>query len=95
LIDNNYYGVYRGVVTDTNDPKGKRRIRVQVPQISGQEVTDWAWAVNPVNATVTVNHPEGGAETAQVDKALPAVGSGVFVMFEGGDPNFPLWIGTF
>lgn len=23
------------------------------------------------------------------------VGTGVWVMFEGGDPNFPLWLGAF
>jgi len=38
-----YYGIYRGTVMNTNDPLGKGRITLQVPQVSGQEITDWAW----------------------------------------------------
>ena len=26
---------------------------------------------------------------------LPEIGDGVWVMFEGGDPNFPVWTGVF
>ena len=26
---------------------------------------------------------------------LPSVGQGVWVQFEGGDPSFPVWTGTF
>ena len=93
--DEKYFGLYRGVVADNNDPRNLGRIRMIVPQVSGENVTDWAWAVKPPTATVTVNHPEGGPETAPVVMTLPASGTGVFVMFEGGDPNFPLWIGVF
>lgn len=25
----------------------------------------------------------------------PPIGSGVFVMFEGGDPSYPVWMGNF
>jgi len=28
-------------------------------------------------------------------RMVPTVDQGVWVMFEGGDPNFPLWIGVF
>ena len=28
-------------------------------------------------------------------RSIPEVGSGVWVMFEGGDPNFPVWLGVF
>jgi hypothetical protein len=90
-----YSGFYRGVVVDNNDPENLGRLRMLVPQVLGEGVTDWAWAVKPVQATVTVNHPTGGPETVPVVTDLPATGSGVFAMFEGGDPNFPLWIGTF
>jgi hypothetical protein len=26
---------------------------------------------------------------------LPKIGEGIWVMFEGGDASFPIWIGTF
>lgn len=45
-----FYGVYRGVVFDTNDPLKKNRIRVQVPQLLAGEATTWAWPVGLVGA---------------------------------------------
>jgi len=78
--DKRFYGIYRGIVFDNNDPKNLNRIKMQVPQILGNAVTGWAWGVHPaVTATLFVPDP----------------GTGVWVMFEGGDPNFPLWLGAF
>jgi hypothetical protein len=74
-----FFGVYRGVVIDNLDPLNKGRIRVKVPQVLLDEVTGWAWAI----------HQPG------VLRLTPPVGEGVFVMFEGGDPSFPIWLGTF
>lgn len=90
--EDRYFGVYRAVVVDNNDPKNLGRIKVIIPQVSGENVTDWAWAINPPKATVTTITP---AETVPVVTTSPAIDAGVFVMFEAGDPNFPLWIGTF
>ena len=75
MQDKRFFGIYRGVVVDTNDPKEKGRIKLTVPQILGNAVTGWAW---PINSTVA-----------------GAIGTGVWVMFEGGDPNFPLWLGAY
>jgi hypothetical protein len=58
---------------------GQRRLRVKVPQLFNSEVTDWAWP----------------REDASTKVQAPAIGQGVWVMFEGGDPAFPLWVGTF
>ena len=74
-----FYGVYRGIVVDTQDPLNKGRLRLQVPQVLLEEETGWAWA----------SYQPG------VLNVLPQVGAGVFVMFEGGDPSFPIWLGTF
>ena len=74
-----FYGVYRGIVVDTQDPLNKGRLRLQVPQVLLEEETGWAWA----------SYQPG------VLNVLPQVGAGVFVMFEGGDPSFPIWTGTF
>lgn len=43
--DKRFYGIYRGVVVDTNDPNDAGRIRLQVPQILGNAVTNWAWPI--------------------------------------------------
>jgi len=95
LSDKRFYGVYRGVVADSNDPDNLGKLKLQVPQILGSAVTSWAWPVIPaelsfVNPTTT----QGITDSAiTIDSLEP--GSGVWVMFEGGDPNFPLWIGRF
>ena len=74
-----FFGVYRGTVTSSKDPDNKRRIKATVPQVLGTEPTDWAW---PIDSSTAYPEP-------------PKVGQGVWVMFEGGDPSFPIWSGTF
>lgn len=44
--DKRFYGVYRGVVVDSKDPESKGRVRLQVPQILGNAVTNWAWPIS-------------------------------------------------
>lgn len=80
LSDKKFYGIYRGIVTDTNDPENANRIKMQIPQILGKASTGWAWGVHPAVTTALF---------------VPDPGTGVWVMFEGGDPNFPLWLGAF
>jgi hypothetical protein len=75
-VTKRYYGVYRAIVQSINDPQSLHRIQVQVPQITGSEVTDWAWPIVP---------------TAKP----PAIGQGVYIIYQGGDPDYPLWIGAF
>jgi len=74
-----FYGIYRGVVYDNNDPNGTGRLRLQVPQLLGTTPTEWAWP----------------KEEASLRLKPPAFGQGVWIMFEGGDPHFPVWTGTF
>jgi hypothetical protein len=76
---NEYYGIYRGVVKDNKDPQNQRRLKISVKQLTGDEVTDWAWPVEPSNVTV----------------GLPVVGQGVWVLFIGGNLGYPIWIGSF
>ena len=40
-----YPGFYRAVVVDHSDPEGLGRLKLKIPQVSGEEVTDWAWPV--------------------------------------------------
>lgn len=52
MDDAKYYGIYRGVVVDGNDPEGKGRAKLLVPQVLGQAVTDWVW---PVGGAIAQN----------------------------------------
>lgn len=74
-----YGGLYRAIVHDIRDPLNQNRIRVRVPQVLGQDVSEWAWPI----------------QTATAEYQLPAVGQGIWVAFESGDPGFPIWLGTF
>jgi len=74
-----YYGVYRGVVKDNKDPQKQRRIKIVIPQTTGEETTDWAWPVEP----------------SSIHTDVPTIGQGVWVTFIGGDPDYPIWLGSF
>jgi hypothetical protein len=74
-----YYGVYRGVVKDTNDPQKQRRLKISITQTTGNEVTDWAWPMEP----------------SSISTDVPVIGQGVWVTFIGGDPDYPIWSGVF
>lgn len=75
------YGKYRGVVLDNIDPLRQGRILVDVPDVSG--LAAGAWAV----ACVPIAGPQCGVYVA------PEVGAGVWVEFERGDPDYPIWTG--
>jgi Type VI secretion system/phage-baseplate injector OB domain len=80
-----YLGKYRGFVVDNQDPALLGRLKVRVPSLLGQSiVTGWA----------TPCVPYGGA-AGQGFLFIPERGAGVWVEFEEGDPEFPIWVGTF
>ena len=74
-----FHGLYRGVVVDNRDPDKVRRLKVRVPQVTGDTVSTWCWPV----------------ESASVVADPPSPGTGVWVQYEGGDPAYPVWVGTF
>jgi hypothetical protein len=74
-----FYGVYRGVVFDNKDPNSLNRLRLKIPQVFADVPTGWSWPANP-----------SGVRTG-----LPEIGQGIWVMFEGGDSSFPMWVGVF
>jgi hypothetical protein len=66
-FDKRFFGLYRGLVSDSNDPIGKGRVRLIVPQVLGQAITDWA---EPVGGQVSqVNFPYGTFYTT-ADQAI-------------------------
>ena len=84
-VERRFYGKYRGFVVNTEDPKRLGRVRLQVPSVLGREVvTGWAMPCVPY-----------GGQKNQGFLSIPEVGAGVWVEFEEGDLEFPIWVGTF
>jgi uncharacterized protein involved in type VI secretion and phage assembly len=84
-VEHRYHGKYRGLVVDNADPEQLGRLRVKVPSVLGDEVvTGWATACVPY-----------GGQPGQGLFAVPDRGAGVWVEFEEGDLEFPVWVGTF
>jgi hypothetical protein len=157
--DKRFYGIYRGICTNVDDPDKNNRIKLKVPQVLGESETNWADPCLPV--TSNANHPDHKKHLASEVAALlvnhsatftsasngtpththsvvvsfahtgnslkldhehetdedkdekwnddqevnttaehtphrlvPAVEQTVWVMFQGGDPNFPVWMGV-
>lgn len=80
-MNGNFYGKYRGIVTDNNDPLMMGRVRAKVPDVMGDQESGWAMPCAPF----------GGNSTGFF--ALPPTGSGVWIEFEHGDPDYPIWSG--
>lgn len=161
MLDNTFFGIYRGVCVDNDDPEKLNRIRLKVPQVLHTNVTNWAYPCLPItgnaqhpdhlphlasevaallntHATHTISgttgtgpsYPSGThthtfsttaahaahtGNSSQLTHAhedstdpletngtehtphreVPEVNQGVWVMFEGGDPNFPIWMGIY
>jgi hypothetical protein len=51
-FDKRFYGVYEGLVTNVTDPESRYRAKLQVPQVTGFEETNWAETTNGAASTV-------------------------------------------
>lgn len=77
------YGKYRGLVLNNVDPMQMGRLMVQVPDVGGVMPGTWAMPCVPV----------AGIQNGMF--ALPMIGSGVWVEYEQGDIDHPVWVGCF
>jgi hypothetical protein len=75
------WGIYRGVVTDAKDPAKHGRLKARVPDVLGDAETPWA------NSCV----PKANQSAATFK--LPPPGTQVWIQFEGGDTDMPVWVG--
>ncbi len=78
-----YYGKYRGLVVDNIDPEQIGRVLVQVPDVLGETPSSWAMPCVPA----------AGIQSGCF--IVPPIGSQVWVEFEQGDPDYPIWTGGF
>jgi hypothetical protein len=84
LVDEKRYGKYRGFVKERNDPEKRGRLKLVVPSVLNDAVTDWAL---PCFAA--------GGKANQGVFIVPENGSQVWVEFEEGNVALPIWTGCF
>lgn len=81
-MEGRFFGKYRGIVQDNQDPTQRGRLEVLVPAVMDQEPV---WAMPCL--------PYGGNNMGFY--TIPEPGTGVWVEFEAGDPSYPIWVGCF
>jgi uncharacterized protein involved in type VI secretion and phage assembly len=79
-----YFGKYRGTVINNIDPEQRARLMVMVPDVLGLIPATWAEPCVPLAG------PTGPPMGAYF---VPPIGAGVWVEFEQGDANYPIWTG--
>ena len=82
--DKKYYGKYAGTVIQNIDPEQRGRLQVLVPDVLGVIPSSWAEPCTPL---------AGPTGTPMGAYFVPPIGAGVWVEFEQGDPNRPIWVG--
>lgn len=80
-MTNRYYGIYRGTVANNVDPMQLGRIMAIVPDVGGAIPSTWAMPCVPL----------AGKQMGTF--FVPQIGAGVWIQFEGGDPDYPVWTG--
>jgi hypothetical protein len=78
-----YYGKYRGTVINNIDPEQRGRIQALVPDVFGLIPCSWAMPCVPI------------AGKQQGVFMIPQIGAGVWIEFEQGEPDYPIWVGGF
>jgi hypothetical protein len=80
---NKYYGKYRGTVVNNIDPEQRGRIQAIIPDVLGLIPSSWAMPCVPI---------AGKQEGIFV---IPQIGAGVWMEFEQGESDYPIWVGGF
>lgn len=78
-----YFGKYRGTVSNNVDPMSRGRVQVQVPAVYGTNTLNWALPSVPF------------AGSGVGFYMIPPVGANIWVEFEGGNIDAPIWSGCF
>jgi uncharacterized protein involved in type VI secretion and phage assembly len=78
-----FYGKYRATVVSNVDPDQRGRLLVEVSDVQALVTSSWALPCMPFTGS------QMGAYL------VPPIGAGVWVEFEQGDPNYPIWVGGF
>jgi uncharacterized protein involved in type VI secretion and phage assembly len=76
-------GKYRGVVVNNVDPMQIGRIQASVPDLAGLVPGTWAMPCLPLS----------GINTGMF--TVPPIGAGVWIEFERGNADYPIWVGGY
>ncbi|MGC1310446.1 MAG: phage baseplate assembly protein V [Phormidesmis sp.] len=78
-----FWGKYRGKITGNKDPLHLGRVQVTVPAVFGEGRASWALPCTPY----------AGKDIGLF--MVPPLATNIWVEFEGGDPDYPIWSGCF
>lgn len=79
-----FWGKYRGTVVNNIDPEQRGRLSCIVPDVLSLVPSTWAEPCAPLAG------PTGPPMGVYM---VPPIGAGVWVEFEHGDPDYPIWVG--
>jgi uncharacterized protein involved in type VI secretion and phage assembly len=79
-----FFGKYRGTVLNNVDPETRGRLMLTIPDVLGAVPSTWAEPCTPLAG------PTGPPMGVYL---VPPIGAGVWVEFEHGNPNYPIWVG--
>lgn len=80
----NFLGKYRATVLNNVDPETRGRLMLSIPDVLGVVPSTWAEPCTPLAG------PTGPPMGVYM---VPPIGAGIWVEFEQGDPNYPIWVG--
>ncbi len=79
-----FIGKFRATVLNNIDPEARGRLTLTIPDVLGVVPSTWAEPCTPLAG------PTGPAMGVYM---VPPIGAGVWVEFEQGDPDYPIWVG--
>lgn len=77
-------GIYAATVANNVDPEQRGRLILTIPDVLPTSLSTWA------DPCVPLSGPTGPTMGAYF---IPLIGAGVWVMFQHGDLNRPVWLG--
>jgi len=80
----NFVGKFRATVLNNVDPELRGRLMLSIPDVLGLVPSTWAEPCTPLAG------PTGPPMGVYM---VPPIGAGVWVEFEQGDPDYPIWVG--
>jgi hypothetical protein len=77
-----FFGKYRGIVKDIDDPENFGRLRAKVPSVLGDVISPWALPCAPYAGNCLGQY------------MIPPLDASVWIEFEAGDVSYPIWSGA-